>query len=257
MAVPSHRGSPPPRTTPATTNCPARHGTGRYHHDRTGERHDDHRRRVRRPPGVFLRRWRERLQCRRQRSLRRRPASTSTRRSASRSPLTTTGADSLSDTDGRIQLVHEYFVSETPSLSCRGNRRWAAPSTCSPTTIAASDPGAIGAWDWATDELGGFEWSRLRSVPQRNVRAVHPDPYSGAGDPHRVHRLVHGVLRGSRRRRRCRFARNQTVRMIRPGHGGSRRARGRRVQRARRRAVPRPVPCGSLRNPDRMRPGSR
>ena len=46
--------------------------------------------------------------------------------------------------------------------------------------IASSDPDAIGVWDWATDELGGFEWESAEgSVPQRNVRAVHPDPYSG------------------------------------------------------------------------------
>ena len=46
--------------------------------------------------------------------------------------------------------------------------------------IASSDPDAIGDWDWATDELGGFEWESAEgSVPQRNVRAVHPDPYSG------------------------------------------------------------------------------
>ena len=85
------------------------------------------------------------------------------------------------DTDGRIQLVHEYFVPGDPFIVVSWEPTMGRTlDMFADELIASSDPDAIGTWDWATDELGGFEWESAEgSVPQRNVRAVHPDPYSG------------------------------------------------------------------------------
>ena len=85
------------------------------------------------------------------------------------------------DTDGRIQLVHEYFVPGDPFIVVSWEPTMGRTlDMFADELIASSDPDAIGVWDWATDELGGFEWESAEgSVPQRNVRAVHPDPYSG------------------------------------------------------------------------------
>lgn len=85
------------------------------------------------------------------------------------------------DTDGRIQLVHEYFVPGDPFVVVSWEPKMGRTlDMFADELIASADPDSIGAWDWATDELGGFEWESAEgSVPQRNVRAVHPDPYSG------------------------------------------------------------------------------
>lgn len=85
------------------------------------------------------------------------------------------------DTDGRIQLVHEYFVPGDPFIVVSWEPTMGRNlDMFADELIASADNDAIGAWDWATDELGGFEWESAEgSVPQRNVRAVHPDPYSG------------------------------------------------------------------------------
>lgn len=85
------------------------------------------------------------------------------------------------DTDGRIQLVHEYFVPGDPFVVVSWEPTMGRTlDMFADELIASADPDSIGAWDWATDELGGFEWESAEgSVPQRNVRAVHPDPYSG------------------------------------------------------------------------------
>jgi len=85
------------------------------------------------------------------------------------------------DTDGRIQLVHEYFVPGDPFVVVSWEPTMGRTlDMFADELIASADNDAIGAWDWATDELGGFEWESAEgSVPQRNVRAVHPDPYSG------------------------------------------------------------------------------
>jgi len=85
------------------------------------------------------------------------------------------------DTDGRIQLVHEYFVPGDPFVVVSWEPTMGRTLDMFADELAASSgPDVITAWDWATGELGGFDWeSADGSVPQRNVRAVHPDPYSG------------------------------------------------------------------------------
>ncbi|NDH76649.1 MAG: hypothetical protein EBY52_07945, partial [Actinobacteria bacterium] len=85
------------------------------------------------------------------------------------------------DTDGRIQLVHEYFVPGDPFVVVSWEPTMGRTlDMFADELITSSDPDSIGASDWTTDELGGFEWESAEgSVPQRNVRAVHPDPYSG------------------------------------------------------------------------------
>ena len=85
------------------------------------------------------------------------------------------------DTDGRIQLVHEYFVPGDPFIVVSWEPTMGRTlDMFADELIASSDPDAIRFWDWATNELGGFEWESAEGpVPQRNVRAVHPDPYSG------------------------------------------------------------------------------
>ena len=85
------------------------------------------------------------------------------------------------DTNGRIQLVHEYFVPGDPFVVVSWEPTMGRTlDMFADELITSSDPDSIGASDWTTDELGGFEWESAEgSVPQRNVRAVHPDPYSG------------------------------------------------------------------------------
>ncbi len=85
------------------------------------------------------------------------------------------------DTDGRIQLVHEYFVPGDPFIVVSWEPTMGRTlDMFADELFGSSDPDAIRVWDWATDELGGFEWESAEGpVPQRNVRAVHPDPYSG------------------------------------------------------------------------------
>jgi len=85
------------------------------------------------------------------------------------------------DTDGRIQLVDEYFAPGDPFIFVSWEPTMGRTLDMFADELAASSgPDVITACDWATGELGGFDWeSADGSVPQRNVRAVHPDPYSG------------------------------------------------------------------------------
>ncbi len=85
------------------------------------------------------------------------------------------------DTDGRIQLVDEYFVPGDPFIVVSWEPTMGRTiDMFQDELIVSSGPDVIRVWDWATGELGGFEWeSADGSVPQRNIRAVHPDPYSG------------------------------------------------------------------------------
>jgi hypothetical protein len=85
------------------------------------------------------------------------------------------------DTDGRIQLVDEYFAPGDPFIVVSWEPTMGRTlDMFHDELVASSGPDVITAWDWATGELGGFDWeSADGSVPQRNVRAVHPDPYSG------------------------------------------------------------------------------
>jgi len=85
------------------------------------------------------------------------------------------------DTDGRIQLVDEYFVPGDPFIVVSWEPTMGRTiDMFYDELVASSDPDVIRIWDWSTDGLGGFDWeSADGSVPQRNVRVVHPDPYSG------------------------------------------------------------------------------
>ncbi len=85
------------------------------------------------------------------------------------------------DNDGRIQLVDEYFVPGDPFIVVSwGPTMGRTIDMFYDELVASSDPDVIRIWDWSTGGLGGFDWeSADGSRPQRNVRAVHPDPYSG------------------------------------------------------------------------------
>ena len=189
-------------------DCPARHGTGRDHHDRTGEHHDDHGRRVRRPPGVFY-------------AVGENVCSVDGNAPCADDPRNIYVNETIgfsfafddnwrrlgTDTDGRIQLVHEYFVPGDPFIVVSWEPTMGRTlDMFADDLIAPSDPDAIGAWDWATDELGGFEWESAEGL-FLNAMSVPFTPTrtrgrrSSSSPSARAWRSAR-----SRRRRRCRFA---------------------------------------------------
>ena len=92
--------------------------------------------------------------------------------------------------DDRVVLVHRYHRGGNPYIEVSWG--WTMGRTIDmyhDELIAQAEYGAIRVWDWSeSDEIyavdlagvRALDWEALhRAAPQRNLRAVHPDPYAG------------------------------------------------------------------------------
>jgi len=93
--------------------------------------------------------------------------------------------------DDRVVLVHRYHLGGSPyiEVSWGWTMGRAIDMYYDELMAVGTEYGAIRVWDWSgSDEIyavdlagvRALDWETLhRAAPQRNLRAVHPDPYSG------------------------------------------------------------------------------